>query len=109
MHYREIRVGYPRSPAFELAVERRPRGQGLVQHLRGNAMDGASVAEINAHPVSGIHPGSFGNSDLPRCRFVLCRPTQGVVVATLPPMQKTTQRDEEAVRGFRLSTHGRRQ
>ena len=95
----EIGAGDGRAAAAELAVEADRRGQ-MLHEQRGAAIDDARVPVVGAHPVGGIGGAAGFQADGARGGLVLRLPVEGVVVAAVAEVEKTSGGGEEVEGGF---------
>ena len=63
--------------------------------MRDRALHSTRMSEINPHPVRRGKLLGFRNSDFARRGSILRFPTQGVVVASVAEMKKTSRRHQE--------------
>ena len=86
--------------AAHLLVKRLARRGQAVEHQGGATKDGAGMAVVGAHPVSGIGGASGFEADAERGGFVLGVPVEGVVVAIAAEVQETSGCGEKVEGGF---------
>ena len=95
----EVGAGDGGAAAAELAVEADRRGQ-MLHEQRGAAIDDARVAVVGAHPVGGVGGAAGFKADGVGGGFVLRLPVEGVVVAAVAEVEKTSRGGEEVEGGF---------
>ena len=95
----EVGSGDGGAAAAELAIEADRGGQVLHQQ-RGAAIDDAGVAIVGAHPVGGVGGAAGLQADGVGGGFVLRLPVEGVVVAAVAEVEKTSGGGEEVEGGL---------
>ena len=90
----EVGAGDGGAAAAELAIEADRRGQMLHQE-RGAAVDDAGVAIVGPHPVRRIGGAAGLQADGVGGGFVLGLPVEGIVVAAVAEVEKTSGGGEE--------------
>ena len=98
IHYGEIIACDLQPPALELPVQRRPGGGNLLDQLVADSMHGAHVAKVDTHPVGCVRDLQIAGADLFGRRFVLCLPSERVVVTAVAEVEKATHRHLEIQR-----------
>src|ERR1700756_4252998 len=77
----KIRTRWARPPALKLSAQRRPSFGNFLEQLQRGALYGASMTEVNPHPVGGGEVGGIGSSNFARGGFILRLPAERVIVA----------------------------
>src|SRR6266849_2676507 len=95
---RVARVREVRSPLREALRERSARRERLIQQTKNQAVEGARVPEINAHPLRGAFAGCGGVADAARGGCGLEFVGEDIVVAAVMKMKKTA-RGREKIEG----------
>src|SRR5713101_9116894 len=95
---RAARVREARSPLREALRERRARRARLIQQAKNQAVEGARVPEIDAHPLRGAFAGCGGVADAARGGCGLEFVGEDIVVAAVMKMKKTA-RGREKIEG----------
>jgi hypothetical protein len=95
----EVGSGDGSAAAAELAVEA-DRGGQVLHEQGGAAIDDAGVAIVGAHPVGGVGGAAGLQADGVGGGFVLGLPVEGVVVAAVAEVEKTSGGGEEVEGGL---------
>src|SRR5271170_4950650 len=102
MFEEEIGTGDWGAFAAKFFVERTPCGWQIVDEQRGAAIDRACVTIVGAHPVGRVGRSQCFKADALRRSFILGMPVEGIVVAPIAIVQKTSGRSEEVESRFAL-------
>jgi hypothetical protein len=98
----EVRAGDGSVAAAELAIKA-DRGGHVFHEQSGAAVDDACMAIVCAHPISRICGAAGFQADAVGGGFVLGLPVEGIVVAAVTEVEKTSRGGEKVEGGLGVS------